>query len=74
MGPTGASQRSVFRPDVRIVQASGDGVDFVNLAVGILEKERLHPVKNADGAALDRGGGAVGINTFTGHFYADQLA
>ena len=64
---------SVFRPDARIVEASRNGIDFVNLTVFILAENGLHAVENADFPFGYSSGVHLGVDALASSFAADEL-
>ena len=62
----------MFRPDSRIIQPCGDGVDLSDLAVFILTEIGFHAVEDSQAAGGDGGGILIRIDTVSGGFASHQ--
>ena len=67
-----AVQIRVLRTDPRIIQASRDGVNLVDLPVLILAEQRFHPVEHAHLSGSYGSRRFAGIYTSSGRLAADQ--
>ena len=72
LGAADVVQVRVLRPDARVVQSGGDGVNRGDLAVVVLAEIGLHAVENPQPASADGGGCLEGIDAAAGGLAADE--